>query len=181
MSSLRLARVTTLEDLENHPPSRQANQQPIRSRELEAVPAAPIHKVHRHVGQIKYNIGGDSPLLERIAFWTYLSIFRWFKRHFNFIALTHEKVLPDGSVVYGWLEHQGCFNDEASAKADAARYPFGFVVEVPIGSSLTADTVDGDYQFPNKEGPLASLLDLTPLLKESHKLKEAVRAARANQ
>lgn len=171
----RRLHLATLEDLESHPPV-----QPIRSqgqsRGLGAAPAGRTSRSHSHVGQIKYNLSADSSLVDRVAFRVYLSIFRWFKRHFNFIVPTQQTVHADGSVTYGWLEHQGCFEDEVSAKQDAARYAFGFVVHVPIGRSYPSDTIEGDYEFVSKGTML-----VTQLHDEARELRAAVKAVRFTQ
>lgn len=170
----RRLHLATLEDMENHPPS-QPTQSQTQSRGSGVAPAR-LSLSHQHVGQIKYNISDTSPLIDRVAFKAYLAIFRWFKRHFNFITLTQLRVDPDGTEHYGSLEHQGCFADEASAKQDAARYPFGFVVPVPMGRSYPSDTIEGDYEFPNKEGAMLTHWGLVK--DEARKLRAAVHSAR---
>lgn len=175
----RRLHLATLEDLEDHPPSQPMRSQG-QSRGLGVAPARQAIRTHSHVGQIKYNLSDASPLLDRVAFKVYLAIFRWFKRHFNFCALTQLRIDPDGTEHYGSLEHQGCFEDEASAKQDAARYDFGFVVPVPVGRSYPSDTIEGDYEFPNKEG--TALKHKWSLVKnEAEKLRAAVHSARLNQ
>ena len=175
----RRLHLATLEDLEDHPPSQPMRSQG-QSRGLGAAPAKKAIRTHSHVGQIKYNLSDASPLIDRVAFRIYLAIFRWFKCHFNFIVPTQQTVHADGSVTYGWLEHQGCFEDETSAKQDAARYDFGFVVPVPVGRSYPSDTIEGDYEFPNREGKGCDdeAQWLTQLKDESAKLRAAVHQAR---
>ena len=184
MSAIAKLRLATLEDMENHPPSQPMRSQG-QSRGLGAAPAKKAIRNHSHVGQIKYNLTGEQSLTDRIAFKAYLGIFRWFKKHFNFITPTHQKVNPDGSITYGWLEHQGCFEDEESAKQDAARYEYGFVVPVPVGRSLPSDTIEGDYEFPNKEGALGmikrELTEIVFIREEAQKLKETVNSVRMIQ
>ena len=53
---------------------------------------------------------------------------------------------PDGNL--GWIEWQGVFADEASARFEAIKHPYGHIVKVPFDSELPACTCETSIDFP---------------------------------
>ena len=180
MSQLRLATRISLEDLENQNQTTNQHRQP----PLNLTPVmdqgreSKLPREHWHVAQRKYDLDANSPLWKRIVHkYVYLPLFRFFHKRLRFI--TPDRI--DGS----WIEHQGCFLTEAEARADAARYPFGFVVPTPLGRSLKADTVEKSaIYFAHETAPddthyevdLASVQ--ASMQDEVNKFEATVRAAK---
>jgi hypothetical protein len=174
---LRLATLVELED--SHSQLAGMNRrQPIPEsavgRDAQAAAEARQHH-HSHVAQRKYNLDASTPAWKMLVFHrVYLPLFRFFHKRLGFITPDMVEERPDGSYTYSWLEHQGCFFNEAEAREDAKRYPFGFVVpNLPLGRSLPADTVTGQIPYyPDKRA------DLALLETEVRKLGSAIHAAR---
>lgn len=172
-------KLMTLEDMEENQSQQQTPQFRHHHQETSPAQVAEVPRLLFHVAQIKYCREVSLPGWKRFVHQNiYLPLFRFCQKKLGFITPTLE--LPDGSL--GWLEHQAYFCNEADAAAEAKRYPFGYVVKVPLGSSMTTDTiVDGStVRFPNSDETLtvAPIPILVPLREEVDRLSATVQSAR---
>ena len=186
-AKLRLATRTNLEDLEKNQ-RQQMSRLPLSrlqpTREKSPGPESRLPREHSHVSQILYqkDVYKDYPAWKRwLVGHVYLPLFRQFHRRLNLFPPT--RMEPDGT--YSWLVHQGCFLTEEEAKADAARYPHGYVVpNVPLGRSLTQSIPEKSAIYFSREcEPLVPAtngfhVDLASIQEEANLLEATVRAAR---
>lgn len=178
MTRLRLATVMTLEEAEANQQTQSPHQ--LNHREKSPAPESRLPREHSHVAQILYqkDVYKDYPAWKRwLVQYVYLPLFRQFHRRLNLFPPT--RMEPDGT--YSWLVHQGCFITEAEAKADAARYPHGYVVpNVPLGRSLPEATVEKSaiyFPSPARNGYERGI-DLSSIQEEVNLLEATVRSAR---
>lgn len=169
----RHLKLATLEDMENQ---QSRSHHPQQSRvKYRAVESSQLPHVHSHVGQVIYDLDGNWPRWKRAVLrGFYLPLIRVFVKLGFFPPA---RVYPDGS--FSWVMHQGCFLTEAEARADAARYPHGYVVpNMPLGRSLTESVPEKSaVYFPNHVDEVEDLL--LPIREEVKKLKATAQAARA--
>lgn len=98
------------------------------------------------VVQWKYTVDVTSRQLKR-AYFHY--VFLPFNR-FSYWAF--DLLPPNGRDDTGrlcWTEDQGYFDTEWEAEQEAARYPLGHAVRVPLRASLPAETVNTEQYHPN--------------------------------
>lgn len=77
--------------------------------------------------------------------WVYFPFTRW-------CVFRLEIFPPSGKDKNGdvfWIEDQGVFLDKWKAEQDAAKYPYGLSTKLPFDSSLSANTVLTEQDFPN--------------------------------
>lgn len=150
-ATARRLRLATLEDMEDQQTLNQQSQYPQLSQERSRGKVNSLPRQHFSTAQVIYDLTGKWSVLKKLVFWTvYLPLFRFFDRRFKFFPPTRKEA--DGS--YSWIAHQGCFLTEAEAQADAKRYPFGYVVSLPLGRSLKQEstTEDSTVYFANQNG-----------------------------
>lgn len=177
-AKLRLAtRTATLEDLEE-------SQQNQRRRPIHQSPekspaqgvTGSLTRTHCHVAQILYakDVQKNYPAWKRwVANNIHIPLFRWFEKSLGLFPPTGERI--DG--VYVWASHQGCFESEAEAKADADRYPHGYVVpNMPLGRSLTASVAEkSSIYFATRKGlPKADAKRISEWIAQVDRIQETI-------
>jgi hypothetical protein len=99
--------------------------------------------------QRKYDIDAHSPRWKRFLFhWVYAPFVEFFFVHLNFVPW--DKQEPDGS--YSWLEVQGAYLDQWRAEQEAAKYPFGYTLELVLNEDQPAETVAVPQVHPHRPG-----------------------------
>lgn len=102
--------------------------------------------------QRKYDIDPGSPWWKRLLFWRVFMPFNrfFFRPTFKFQVPDHR----DQNGEPNWLEHEGVFLDEWQAELEAAKYPFGVVIELRFNESLPAESFQPPQAFPNSTAKL---------------------------